>query len=122
MSRGYPEVPTALKLHEMALSRWDSEGGVGPDGPQEGGLPPHTVPGLTNTELVELRVRVIALENLVIALLAQASDQQLDAAREMATYISPRPGFTQHVLTVHAADHMLDLVKRAGRFQEGEPA
>jgi hypothetical protein len=44
---------------------------------------------LTNAELVQLRVRVIALENLMIALLAGASDKQLEIAREMATYISP---------------------------------
>lgn len=51
----------------MALARWDTEGGAGPNGPQEGiarreVLP--DVPPLTNTELVQLRVRVIALENL----------------------------------------------------------
>ena len=64
----------------MALSRWDGEGGAGPCGPQEGSgcvSALSTVPSLTNTELVQLRVRVIALENLVIALLADASDRQL---------------------------------------------
>ena len=64
----------------MALSRWDGEGGAGPFGPQEGSgcvSALSTVPSLTNTELVQLRVRVIALENLVIALLADASDRQL---------------------------------------------
>ena len=55
------------------------------------------VPDLTNAELVQLRIRVIALENLVIALLAEASDRQLDLAREMAAYISPRPGSTHHL-------------------------
>ena len=40
----------------------------------------------SNAELVQLRIRVIALENLVIALLAEASDRQLDLAREMAAY------------------------------------
>ncbi|MFP3680484.1 hypothetical protein SB725_25650 [Pseudomonas sp. SIMBA_041] len=34
-------------------------------------------PALTNAELVHLRVRVIALENLVIALLADGSEHQL---------------------------------------------
>jgi hypothetical protein len=38
-------------------------------------------------------------------------------AREMAGYISPRPGFTQHPLTIHAAAHMDDLVKRALHFR-----
>jgi len=46
----------------------------------------------------------------VIALLAGASDRQLDLAHEMAAYISPRPGFTQHTLTVHAAAHCMVLL------------
>jgi hypothetical protein len=83
---------------------------------------PSEVPELTNAELVHLRVRVIALENLVISLLAGATDRQLDLAREMAGYISPRPGFTQHPLTIHAASQMIDLVERAGRFRAPPPA
>lgn len=71
----------------------------------------------TQTELGQLRVRVIALENLVIALLAQAPERQLRLAREMAVHISPRPGFTRHRLTLHAADEMLSLVDRARRFR-----
>ena len=78
---------------------------------------PADLPDLTNTELVQLRVRVIALENLVISMLAEAPDRQLDRAREMAGYISPRPGHTQHPLTTHAADHMVDLVERAIQFR-----
>ena len=80
-------------------------------------------PALTNAELVHLRVRVIALENLVIALLAEGSERQLAIAREMADYISPRPGFTQHPLTVHAAAQMNHSVERAQRFrQRDDPA
>lgn len=106
----------ALEHMQSALSRWDTEGGAGPRGPLEASLP-RDIPVLTNAELVQLRIRVIALENVVIALLAVASERQRDVAREMAAYISPRPGSTQHPLTVHAAAHMLDLVGRAGRFQ-----
>ena len=73
-------------------------------------------------EVGALHVRVIALENLVISLLATASDQQLQHAREMASYISPRPGFTPHPLTTHAAAHMVDLVQRASRFRNEKPA
>jgi hypothetical protein len=62
---------------------------------------------------VQLRIRVIALENLVIALLAEASDRQIELAREMAAYISPRPGFSHHPLTIHAAAQMIDLIQRA---------
>ena len=75
------------------------------------------IPELTNAELVQLRVRVIALENLVIALLAEASERQLGLAREMAAYIAPRPGFTHHPLTLHASGQMIDLVERARHFR-----
>ena len=61
------------------------------------------IPELSSAELVHLRIRAIALENLVIVLLAQNSDQPLVVPREMASYITPRPGFPQHLLTIHAA-------------------
>lgn len=79
------------------------------------GRPPDDTP-LTNAELVQLRVRVIALENLVIALLAEATDRQLTLARGMASYISPRAGFTRHPITLRAADEMISLVDRADRY------
>ena len=108
------------KQRQMALSRWENEGGAGPRLPHEGLISDEVqseVPQLTNVELVQLRVRVIALENLVIALLAETSDRQLDLVREMADYISPRRGFTQHPLTIHAAAQMIDLVNRANHFR-----
>lgn len=112
------------RQREMALARWDNEGGAIPDLPRDSqnSDEPCEVPELTNAELVHLRVRVIALENLVISLLAGATDRQLDLAREMAAYISPRPGFTQHPLTTHAASQMIDLAERADRFREPPPA
>ena len=73
------------------------------------------------TECAQLRIRVIALENLVIALLAHAPERQLLLAREMAIHISPRPGFTRHRLTLHAADEMLSRVDRARRFRSAPP-
>jgi hypothetical protein len=79
-------------------------------------------PPLTNTELVQLRIRVIALENLVIALLAQASERQVGVARDMAAYISPKPGYTAHPLTIQAAGQMIDLVERAGQFRDASAA
>jgi hypothetical protein len=112
------------QVRQTALSRWDNEGGAGADGPQEGstsGEVRFEVPQLTNTELVQLRIRVIALENLILAMLAEASDRQLDLIREMAAFISPRPGFTHHPLTLHAAAHMIDLVERAGHFRTATP-
>lgn len=102
-----------------ALSRWENEGGAGPDSapfvPVAG--EDQIVPELTNAELVQLRIRVIALENVITALLTGASERQLDLVREMAATISPRPGFTQHPLTVQAARQMNHLVDRAGHFR-----
>ncbi len=124
MADEQPDRSSPSQLRQVALSRWDNEGGAGPNGPQEGGTSaeaPHDIPPLTNAELVQLRVRVIALENMVIALLAEASDRQLEVAREMAAYIVPRPGFTHHPLTIHAAAHMIDLVDRATRFRPMTP-
>jgi hypothetical protein len=109
---------------QRALSRWDNEGGAEPDGPQTA---PNAVeeqppfPKMGDAEFEALHVRVIALENLVIALLTAASDRELELAREMASYISPRPGFTHHPLTVHAAGHMTDIVERAARFRSKQP-
>ena len=67
--------PSELRLR--ALSRWDNEGGAlasTPHGAQA------DVPDMTNAELVQLRIRVIALENLMIAVLADGSDRQLEVA------------------------------------------
>ena len=87
-----PGLLDASRQRHMALSRWDNEGGAGLCGPQQGQIPEEAlteVPELTNTELVLLRVRVIALENLMIRLLAQGTDRQLELAREMAAiYLS----------------------------------
>ncbi|KQW21573.1 hypothetical protein ASC80_14900 [Afipia sp. Root123D2] len=100
---------------QQALSRWDNEGGAA--GPVGGFADDKETPDMSNADIVALRVRVIALENLLISLLATASDQQLELAREMAGYISPRPGFTHHPLTIHAAAHMIDLIERSSRFR-----
>ncbi|MBV1800359.1 hypothetical protein [Siccirubricoccus sp. G192] len=120
MSDQGSDPPDASLLRQQALSRWDNEGGAGPDGPQmaptaaEDRVP---MPGNNAAELGALHVRVIALENLVISLLATASDRQIEQACEMARYISARPGFTQHPLTTRAAAHMVDLVERTSRFR-----
>ncbi len=99
-------------LLAKAVSRWDNEGGAGEGGRVHEAASPHETeaPLLTNAELVQLQVRVIALENLVTVLLSQAPEHQLEVARDMAAYISPRPGFTPHRLTIHAAARMINLV------------
>ena len=112
-------------LRRMALSRWENEGGAWcghMDAASVSGQAQPDVPPLTNAELVQLQIRVIALENLVITLLIDASDRQLDLVRDMAAYISPRPGFTPHRLTMHAAAEMISLVERAGQFRDKSPS
>ena len=76
---------------------------------------------LTLAEQAQLHVRVIALENLLIALLASATEQQLDCARELAAYIAPRAGATPHPLTTHAAAEMMSIVERALHFRGTPP-
>ena len=108
-----------LQQRTTVLARWDGEGGAAPSGSQQEPLSDADLtrtPALTDAELVQLRKRVVALENVVIALLARAPDSELSLVREMATYISPRPGFTHHPVTVRAAAQMNHLVERAGRF------
>jgi len=106
----------AAELRQRALSRWDNEGGALASAHETHGH----VPNMTNAELVQLRIRVIALENLMIAILAEGSDRQLQVAREMADAISPRPGFTPHPLTIESANHMTDFVDRAVHFRTGQ--
>jgi len=102
---------SAFLQYGKALSGWVNEGGAHPD---EAEADLHK---LTDVEMVHLRIRVIALENLVISMLAESSNRQLEVAREMATYISPREGFTQHPLTIKAANQMSNMVDRALHFR-----
>jgi hypothetical protein len=114
-----PKSADRATQRRMSLSRSENQGGARcgqPDTASVSGPAQSDVPPLTNAELVQLQIRVIALENLMIALLTDASDRQLDLVREMAAYISPRPGFTAHRLTIHAAREMTSLVERAARF------
>jgi hypothetical protein len=109
---------------ELALARWDSEGGAGPCRKQvdvaSGNGTSHRPPR-ASAELVQLCIRVIALENLVIALLADGSEDQLRLARSMAIHVTPRPGFTQHRMTLHAATQIRHLIKRAAFFRDAAP-
>ena len=72
---------------------------------------------LQQAELKQLRIRVVALENVLIALLAHASERQLELVRAMAGHISPRPGFTPHRLTLFAAGEIKSLLRRAETFR-----
>lgn len=103
------------QVHDRAIGRWENEGGSFTD------LHQHQTPTVAgkigDAEAGNLRIRLIALENLVVALLAGAPEDQSALAREMAAYISPRPGSTPHRLTVEAAHNMLALVDRAAHYK-----
>lgn len=104
-----------------ALSRWEEEGGALPCGPQEAlaaTCDEWDIPAPSDAELIQLRIRVIALENVVLSLLSKSSDEQLEQVTAMAEVITPRPGATQHPLTIHAANQMNQLVERARHFRD----
>jgi hypothetical protein len=105
----------------LDLSIWDNESGAGLHGNEDVSPSDPTqltlLPAVTNAELAQLRVRVIALENVVISLLTQSSDRQLDRVRDVAAYIAPRPGVTPHPLTIRAAAEMVHLVERARHYR-----
>jgi hypothetical protein len=111
--------PERSRLLNKAISRWDNEGGAG----IEGNYPAASVElltdalPLTNAELVQLQIRVIALENMLAVLMADASDRQLKLVREIADCITPQPGFTPHPLTIHAAARMLGFIERSGHLR-----
>lgn len=111
-------------MFTKAISRWDNEGGSGDGGrvsPAPGALGEDSLP-LSNAELVQLQIRVIALENLLAVLLVDASDRQVTLARETAECIAPRHGFTPHRLTIHAAARMNGLLERSGHLRALQPA
>ncbi len=72
-----------------------------------------------DAEAANIRVRLIALENIMVALLAGAPESRSDLIREMAEFISPRPGATPHRLTIEAARNMVAIVERAGHYKRG---
>ena len=61
----------ATELGRRALSRWDNESGATESAMDEVYA---DMPEVTNTELIHLRVRIIALENMMIVVLAQGTD------------------------------------------------
>ena len=117
------ELETTALQRKRSLARWDNEGGAGAGGAQ---LTPGsadqtvTAPAMTDSELMALHSRIIALENLVTSLLVNATEHQLELARDMADFITPRAGFTRHPLTIDAAAHMINLIERAELFRSGE--
>ena len=70
-----------------------------------------------NTEHKHMGIRLIAMESLMISIIAKASDHQLEPAREMASFISQRPGFTHHPRTDGGAAQPILLLDQARHFR-----
>jgi hypothetical protein len=100
------------KTLERAVTRWENEGGA--KGNRDPDTNQATIVGeVGDAEEVNIRVRLIALENIVVALLASDAQDVPELVREMAQYISPRSEATPHRLTIEAARNMLAIVERA---------
>lgn len=69
-----------------------------------------------HAELVKLRMRMIAVENLLLAVLASADDQMRERVRRRAAEILPREEAGDHPLTEGAATEMIRLMERASRL------
>lgn len=72
---------------------------------------------LGESERVQLRIRLIAMESVLITLLSKASAPQLELARDMASYVSPRRASTRRHMTIHTATQIRRLVWRAGQIR-----
>ncbi len=77
-------------------------------------------PEVTTIEWQHLRFRVVALENLLIALMAEGPASRLDRARQMACHVAPRNGYTEHPVSLFAAAQIVHLVERA-RHMKNHP-
>ncbi|HEX7748061.1 MAG TPA: hypothetical protein VF445_04845 [Bordetella sp.] len=109
--------PSKNGMYAKALARWDAEGGAGTGKPDSFSEKDSSRPRpCQDIELTQLRTRVIALENLVIALLARGSKRQRREVLDMAAFISPRQGASPHYLTIEAANRMRHLVGRGNHF------
>jgi hypothetical protein len=105
-------------LHDRAITRWENEGGGTRNATGQSNQP--TVVGsVGDAEDVNIRVRLIALENIVVALLAGAPNPSTDLVRDMARHILPRDGASPHRLTIEAAHKMLAMVERAEHYKSG---
>ena len=110
--------PARARILERAVARWENEGGARAD-PDTATSRATVVGEVGDAEAVNIRVRLIALESIVVALLASGTKDGSELVREMARYISPRSGATPHRLTIEAARHMLAIAERAEHCRDG---
>ena len=78
------------------------------------------IPEPDHADLVQMRIRLITLENIVLGLLSGASDEQIEQIRKRADMIEPRPEANRHPLTELAAGDMRKFLERAARMAEAE--
>ena len=78
------------------------------------------VPEPDHAELVQMRIRLITLENIVLGLLSEASDEQIEQIKKRAAMIEPRPDTSRHPLTELAAGDMRKFLERAARMANME--
>ena len=78
------------------------------------------IPEPDHADLVQMRIRLITLENIVLGLLSGASDEQIDQIRKRADMIEPRPEASRHPLTELAAGDMRKFLERAARMAKAE--
>ena len=78
------------------------------------------IPEPDHADLVQMRIRLITLENIVLGLLSGASDEQIEQIRKRADMIEPRPEASRHPLTELAAGDMRKFLERAARMAEAE--
>lgn len=112
--------PSRDDIYRRVIGRWENEGGAATYWEHEAQpeSDPTTVVGeIGDAQEVNIRVRLIAIENIIVALLANAPDDRLELIKEMAEFISPRPGMTPHRLTIEAARNMLAIVERAEHYR-----
>ena len=76
------------------------------------------VPEPDHAELVQMRIRLITLENIVLGLLSGASSEQIEQIRKRADMIEPRPEASRHPLTELAANDMRKFLDRAARLAD----
>ena len=78
------------------------------------------IPEPDHAELVQMRIRLITLENIVLGLLSGASDEQIEQIRKRADLIEPRPDASRHPLTELTAGDMRKFLERAARMAKTE--
>ncbi len=78
------------------------------------------IPEPDHAELVQMRIRLITLENIVLGLLSGASDEQIEQIRKRADMIEPRPDASRHPLTKLAAGDIRKFLEGASRMAKAE--